>query len=408
VGEPDLDAVVADLEAGRIDQGTARKLAKRVVPNKDTGAQVARLTFEAAQGYEAGRLHEARAKATIVAATVENWGKLRTRFGFVRGRITEGVFDIQARALELLSLIESDAGHEDAALRLRSQSELAMAGLGNAASAQLAITDMRAARALRLGHPTDAVTTWEHLLQIAQLDETQRAAAQVGLATSLRAAGWPADGIAALQASAASFERAGRGPAVLEADLERGIQMLQTADRAQGLAVIAEVAEGAAATGHHEVEADARLRLGVIASEADDHTEANRQFRLAADVARRFGDQAKVIVALRNAADSLRLSGDLDSAERLLDEALNIDRTPSVEIDQAKARIMLALLRDRQGRKDDAARLLDEAAATFRHRLDSLERGELPRLREHLQKQLRQVDSLRDQMGLEPGAPLAH
>lgn len=404
MGEPDLDAVVADLAAGRIDEGAARKLISRVVPNKGTGAQVARLIFEATGAYEAGHVREARAKATVVADAVESWGKLRTRFGFLRGRIKEGVFDIQARALELLSLIESDAGHDDAALQLRSQSEKAMAALGNAGSAQLAITAMRAGRALGLGQPEDAVTMWEHLLQISELDENQRAAAQVGLAAALRAAGRPADGIAALQAGAAGFERAGRGSAVLEADLERGIWMLQTADRAQGLAVIGEVAEGAAATGHHEVEADARLRLGVIASEADDHAEANRQFRLAADAARRFGDQAKVIVALRNAADSLRLSGDLDGAERLLDEALRIDRTPSVEIDQAKTRVIFALLRDRQGRKDDAARLLDEAAATFRHCLDILERGELPKLREHLHKQLSQVDSLRDQMGLEPRA----
>lgn len=395
--------MVADLEAGRIDEVSARKLAGRAVPNKGSGEEVARLTFEATQAYDMGRAREARAKAIVVAAAVENWGKIRSRFGFTRGRISEVVFDIQARALELLSLIESDAGREDAALRLRSESERAMAALGNTASAQLAITAMRAGRAVRLGQPGDAVAMWEHLLWLPELDDNQRAAGQVGLAASLRAAGRAVDGIAALEASAASFERAGRGPAVLEADLERGIQMLHGADKALARALIAQVAERAEAAGHHAVGADARLRLGAIASEADDHVGAYHQFRLAAEAARRMGAQVKLVVALRNAADALRLSGDLDGAERLLVEALRIDQTPSVEIDQAKARIIFALLRDQQGRKGDAARLLDEASATFRHCLDSLERGESPRLREHLESQLSQVDSLMDQMGLDPG-----
>lgn len=399
---PDLDAVAADLLAGRIDEGAARKMASRAMPDRTAGEQVARLTYEATQAYEAGRVSDAKAKATVVAAAVGTWGKVRTRFGFTRGRITDGVFDIQARALELLSLIESDAGHEDAAKRLQAESERAMASLHNTASAHLAITAMRSGRALRLGNGSEAVTLWEKLLQHSGLDESQRAAGQVGLATALRSSGQPAEGIATLESSAASFDRAGRSNAVLEADLERGIQMLQTADKAQAKALIAQVVERSRHAGHSEVEADARVRLGVIASEADDHSEAGRQFVLAAAAARAVGDMPKVIVALRNAADASRLGNDLAGAERLLHEALAIDKTPTTEIDLAKARCILALLRDQQGKKSDASRLLDEAYASFRHRLDSLERGESPKLREHLEGQLRLVDSLREQMDLGP------
>lgn len=403
---PDLDVIAADLLAGRINEGAARKLASRAMPDGITGEQVARLTFEATQAYEAGRVRDARAKASVVAAAVGTWGNVRSRFGFTRGRITEGVFDIQARALELLSLIEADAGHEDVATRLRTESERAMSSLRNNASAQLAITAMRAGRALRLRRAPDAVALWERLLQNEGLDESQRAAAQVGLATALQSAGRPAEGIASLEAGATSFDHAGRRDAVLETDLERGIRMLQAGDKAEAKALIGRVAERAAHLGHSEVEADARIRLGVIATEADEFSEARRQFQLAAASARVGGDLPKVIVALRNAADASRMAKDLADAERMLDEALAVENTSATEIDLAKARCILALVRDQQGKKSEAAKLLDQAYASFRDRLDRLERGESPRLRDHLESQLRLVDSLRDQMDLGPGARL--
>jgi hypothetical protein len=92
----------------------------------------------------------------------------------------------------------------------------------------------------------------------------------------------------------------------------------------------------------------------------------------------------------------LRLHHDLAGAERLLEEALTIGGAPGLEVDNAKAKVVFAVLRNQQGRQGDAYRLLLEADKTFERKLDELEHGESPRLREDLQSQRREVLTLRE------------
>jgi tetratricopeptide (TPR) repeat protein len=159
--------------------------------------------------------------------------------------------------------------------------------------------------------------------------------------------------------------------------------------------LLAEVAASAVDSGATSVETGARLRLGLIAAQAGEHAESAEQFRLAAAAARRAGDDANVVVGLRNAADELRLQNDLAGAEGLLKEALALGTNPKAAIDAAKAKYLFAVVRHEQGRQDDADRLLDEAAGEFQRKLDELGSGASAQAKEHLERQLREVASLR-------------
>jgi tetratricopeptide (TPR) repeat protein len=398
VTSEDLDRLAADLEGGRADTHTARKLAASVPAEEPWGRDIARFTAEAANAYTSGRTRRAWALATIVNEVADSWSSRGSRPWGAQRRQKDGALDLKARALAVLGFVEADEGRPESAVELRKACEVAVGKLADGTAARLDIGMLTAERSIRLGRPDEAVHLFEQLLQMPSLSQSQRAAAQAVLAGALRAAGRPEDAIAALESTAGSFIAAGRPAAALAADLERGIHLTQSGDTAGAQALLAHVAEGAAATGNALVEADARLRLGMIAAEAGRHAESAEEFRLGAGAARRSGDDAKVVIALRNAADELRMQGDLDAAERLLNEALTIKSSPALELDLAKAMVMFAVLRHQQGHPHDASRLLDEAEATFQRRFRELEAGSSPRLRDHLESQLRQLAAVRGQI----------
>lgn len=396
----DLTSLAADLEAGRLTAAEATSRAGRMRPDRHVADQVRALSVDAVEAYTAGQSRKAWSTATVLAGVIDAWGRVRSRPWPLRGGMTEGVFDLQARALALLSLIEADAGRADSAADLRRQFEDVLGRLSNPSPARLAIATLWAERAIRLGRGEDAVATMQEAVRLPGLDDAQRAAAQVVLATSLRAAGRPAEGVAMLEHTAEDFARAGLPSAALASDLERAVRLLDAGRTQEARSLLAHVAQSAAVLGEDELEADARLRLGALASKEDDHAEAAEQFARAGEAARREGNDAKVVVALRNAADELRQQHDFEAADRVLQEVFAIESTAALEVDLAKAKITLAVLRERQGRKADAAHLLVEAETTFRQKLDSLERTESPRTRQHLEAQLRQVVSLRERLGL--------
>lgn len=401
--EAQPSALADDLEAGRLNVEDARRRAAAIRPDKRVGDEVGRLALTAIEAYGAGMSRRAWAIATVVAAVTESWGKVRSRPWPFRAGLGEGVFDLEARALVLLSLIEADAGRVEQAEDLQRRSGLALDRVSNPGPARLAIATLDAERAIRQGRFGDAVDAMEDAVRLPGLDGAQRAAAQAVLATALRAAGRPVEGMAVLEDSAEAFARAGLPVASLAADLERGVRMLEAGEPSEARSLLTHVAESAAAVGEDEVEADARLRLGALASQGQDHAESEKQFRLAAAAARRQPDEAKALVAIRNAADELRLQHDLDGAERMLREALTVEPTRALEVDLAKAKVVLAIVCEQQGGRRDVGLLLDEAQAMFQHRLDSLEHMEGLRARDDLEAQLRQVAALRARFGLPPG-----
>ena len=103
-------------------------------------------------------------------------------------------------------------------------------------------------------------------------------------------------------------------------------------------------------------------------------------------------------MALRNAADELRHERDLAGAERLLLEALAVPPTPALTVDIAKAKYYLAILRHQQGKREEADRLLDEAAADFERKLTELGADGPGLAREHVDGELRKLASLRQQL----------
>ena len=328
VTSEDLDRLAADLEGGRADRDTARKLAANVPPEEPWGRHIAGFTADAADASTSGRTRRAWALATIVNEVADSWSKRGSRPWGAQRRQKDGALDLRARALAVLGFVEGDEGRVESAAELRKASDQVLRELVDSTAARLDIGMLSAERSVRRGRPEEAVDLFEQLLRMPSLTQSQRAAAQAVLAGALRGAGRPEEAIAALESTARSFVAAGRPAAALEADLERGIHLMQSGDRTSAQALLANVAESAVATGHSVVEAHARLRLGVIAAEAGSHAEVAREFRLGADAARRSGDDAKVVIALRNAADELRMDGDLPAAERLLDEALKIKSNP--------------------------------------------------------------------------------
>ena len=391
--DDDLDLLAADLQAGRVDEESARKRAAKVPAKGPAGRQASALLAQAVNAYAAERTREAWAAATIVDAVTQTWSERPLQI--LRGGGNDNVLDLRARALALLSFVEADSGKEGSSTELRRASEHVLARMSDSSRARLAIAVAGSERALRHRRADEAVAIMEEVLRLPSLDESQRAAAQAVLAGALRLAGREAEGIATLEATAQRFARAGRPSAVIDADLERGIHLLQAGDKVAARGLLSEVADAAAKSSHPAAELEARLRLGSVCAEARDHSESAHQFELAAAAARRVNDDAKVVVALRNAADQLRLQHDLVGAELLLSEALAMKVTPSLETDIAKAKVVFAVLRQDQGRQDDADRFLDEAEQTLQRKLDELEHGEIPALRERLEAHLREVESLR-------------
>lgn len=392
--DPDLALLAADLQAGRLDEASARKVAAKVPAEGAAGRQASALATEAMDAYAAGRTRDAWAAATIADAATKAWSERPSQI--FRGGGNDKVLDLRVRALVVQSFIEADAGREGTSSEFRRASEEVLRRMRDSSRTGLAVAVAKSERALRLGRAEEAVAVMEEALRNPRLDDSQRAAAQAVLAGALRVAGREAEGIATLEATAESFARAGRPSAVIDADLERGIHLLQAGDKVAARALLSQVADAAAKSGHDKAEFEARLRLGVLGAEAQEHLESAQQFQLAAAAARRVKDDARVVIALRNAADELRLDHDLAGAERLLDEALAIGGTPGLEVDNAKAKVVFAVLRNQQGRQDDAYRLLLEAEETFQRKLDELEHGESPRLREDLESQRRQVLTLRE------------
>jgi tetratricopeptide (TPR) repeat protein len=398
VNKHDLHRLAEDLEAGRLDAESARKLAAKALPKNPWLQQAAQLVAEAQRDYSDGRTARARAAATIADAYLRTWTRTRLRrWALPVGGAT--ALDWRARALAVLISIEADAGREQSAAELRRASDRVLAGMRDSTPARLAISATAAERALRQGRADEAVTIMEATLQLPALDESRRAAAQVLLARALQDAGRVAEGIAALEASKQSFLRAGRPTAALEADEERAVHLLQAGNKVAARALLTKVAEAAAAGGQDELEANARLRLGLLGSDMGEHSESARQFRLAAKAARLEGDNTKIVGALRNAANEMRRQGDFADAERLLNEAIAINTTtPAALLELAKAKYVFAFMRAQQRRLDEARQFLDDAATTFQSRLDELEPLENPPLREELQGQLRQVAALRNKM----------
>ena len=387
--------LAADLQAGRVDEAAARKLAAKIPAEVHTGQLVSALATESLNDYAAGRTNKARAAATIVDAATKTWTERLS--GLLRGGRNDSVLDLRARALTVLRFIEADEGKEDSSDEMRRASEKVLASMGKSARTRLAIAVAASERALRQGRAEEAVSIMEKTLKNPELDDSQRAAAQAVLAGSLRLAGREAEGIATLEATAQSFAGAGRTSAVIDADLERAIHLIQAGDNVAARTLLVNVADAAAAAGNNAAEVEARLRLGKLAADAGEHPEGAQQFQLAAAAARRADDDAGLVIALRNAADELRRQHDLAGAERLLNEALAINATtPTLEIDLATAKCIFAVVRSGQGRHEEGLRLLSEAESTFRRKLDELGPGETPLLREHLESQLRQVASLRE------------
>jgi tetratricopeptide (TPR) repeat protein len=398
VTKNDLRRLAEDLEAGRLDAESAQKLAAKALPKNPWLQQASQLVAEGQREYSDGRTARAWAAATIADAYLRTWTRTRLQRWALPGG-GDPVLDWRVRALAVLTFIEADAGREQSAAELRHASDQVLGAMQDSTPARLAVSATAAERALRQGRADEAVTIMEATLQLPALDESRRAAAQALLARSLQDAGRVAEGIAALEASKQSFLRAGRPTAALAADEERAVHLLQAGNKNAARALLTKVAEAAAAGGQDAIEANAWLRLGLLSSEMGERSESARQFQLGAEAARREGDQAKIVGALRNAANELRRQGDFAGAERLLNEAIAIKTTtPAVVLELAKAKYVFAFMRAQQRRLDEARQFLDDAASTFQSRLDELESLENPPLREELQGKLRQVAALRDKM----------
>jgi tetratricopeptide (TPR) repeat protein len=264
--------------------------------------------------------------------------------------------------------------------------------------ARFVIGATAAERALKLHRADEAIALLNDVLRLPDLGESERGAAQALLATALTAADRVDEAVRAFEEAATSFRRAGLSAGALGAELERGVLMSQSGDVGVAGSLLSEVAAAAVAAGNDAVEARAQLHLGVIAGAARQHRQSAEHFTRAAGAARRCGDMADVIVALRNAADELRHEGDFTAAEVLVSEALAVPATPALTVDLATTKYVLAILRHREGKREDADRLLNEATADFQGKLLELgDDGSRP-AREYVERQLRNVAALREQL----------
>jgi len=389
--------LAVDLEEGRVNIERTQELASEVPPEPAQGKELGALLSEALGSYADGRQRRAWAAASVVAAVAGAWIDRRTLLWPRRLVLREGALDLRARALALLGFIETDRGREDAAAALHRDSEAALHRMQSPTSARFVIGATAAERALRGRHADEAIEILNRVLRLPSLSDSQRGATQALLATALGAAR-RVDAARTFEDMAESWDRAGISSGSLAADLERGVLMAKIGDATAAQSLLGEVASAATAARNDEVEARAQLHLGVLMAKAREHRQAANHFELAAGAARRGGDSAAVIVALRNAADELRYERDLAGAERLLLEALAVPPTPALTVDIATAKYYLAVLRHQQGKREEANRLLDEAAADFERKLTELG-ADGPRLaREHVDGELRKLASLRQQL----------
>lgn len=388
----DLRRIAEALGNGELDERAARRrIAQLRLANDDR--QPAALIADALAAYDAGEKRRAQAQATVVELVARAW--LGSSLQFWRRRPHASyAFDLAARALAARSLIALDEGHEAEAADLRLRSQAMLAGLSNPAPARFAIDCLTAQREMRTGNAGGALARLDAVLALPGLDDEQRAAANALRAEALLRAGDRAGADAALSASSESFQRAGRSAAALEAELERGVQLFAAGD-ASSRGLLTRVAASAAATDAPAVEVAARLHLGVLAANAKDHQEAAREFEAAAAAARRAGDDSSVVIGLRNAADEHRRQGRLEAAEGALLAALSVESQGSIGLEQAKARLVLAAVRQDQGRDAEAATALDEAQRQFGEALDRLQPDASEAAREHLQSQLDKVAAMR-------------
>lgn len=393
-----LDQLVVDLEEGRVDLERTRKLASTVSPGAAQGNELGRLLSDATGAYADGHQRHAWAAASVAAAVAEAWIDRPARFWPRRLVLREAAFETRARALALLGLIEADEGREAAAVELERDSDAALLRMVRPTSARFVIGAMTAERALKLRRTDEAVAMLSAVLRLPGLKDRERGAAQALLATALGAAGRVDEAARAFESTAESWDRAGDSAGSLAADLARGILMAKSGDATVARSLLTAVASAASATRNDEVEARAQLYLGVLLAGARDHRQAANHFELSASAARRTGDKAAVIVALRNAADELRYEHDFTGAERLFSEALAEPATPALAVDLAKAKYYFAVLRHQQGNRAEADRLFDEATADFERRLTELG-ADGPRLaREHVEEQLLELASVRERL----------
>jgi hypothetical protein len=336
--------------------------------------------------------------ASVAAAVAEAWIDRPARLWPRRLVLREAALETRARALALLGLIAADEGQEAPAAELERDSDAALSKMERPTSARFVIGAMTAERALKLRRTDEAVAMLSAVLRLPGLKDRERGAAQALLATALGAAGRVDEAARAFESTAESWDRAGDSAGSLAADLARGILMAKSGDAGLAQSLLTAVASAAAAARNDEVEARAQLYLGVLIAQDREHRQAANHFELSARAARRAGDKAAVIVALRNAADELRLEHDFTGAERLFSEALAEPATPALAVDLAKAKYAFAVLRHQQGNRAEADRLLDEASLDFERRLAELGADGHPAAREHVQEQLVTLSSLRERL----------
>jgi tetratricopeptide (TPR) repeat protein len=398
VNDGALHQLATDLEEGRVDLEQTKQRASALRPEDGEREELSALIGDAIGAYSDRRSRRAWATASVVAAVAGSRIDRPSGIWPRRFATREGYLDIRARAIALLAFIEADDGDEESAAGLHRESEAILDRLKDSTQARFVIGATAAERALRFRRADEAIAILKGILSLPSLGDRERGAAQALLATALGAAGRVEEAERAFQQTSESFKRAGLPSGALAADLERGVHMAQTGDVAAARSVLAEVASLAAAAQNHEVEVRARLHLGGLIGDSGQRREGAGQFELAASAARRAGDNATVIVALCNAADELRHAHDLAGAERVLAEALAVPATRATTVDLAKAKYYLATLRYQQGNRQEAYRLLDEAATDFRRKLVEIGADGAPQAREHLQAELRKLAGLREQM----------
>ena len=393
-----LRQLTLDVEEGRVSLERARDLASVVPPEPAQGKELGALIAEATGAYTNGKSRYAWAAASVAAAVSGAWIDRPTRLWPRRIGWREGSLDIRARALALLGFIEADQGRAEVAATLSRDSEALIRRMAHPTPARFVIGATAAERALKLHRPDEAIAILRSVLRLPDLGNSERGAAQALLATALRAADRVDEADRAFEETKTSFRRAGLSDGALGAELERGVLMSQSGDVGVARSLLTEVAASAVAAGNDAVEARAQLHLGVIAGAARQHREAAEHFTRAAGAARRAGDKAAVIVALRNAADELRHEGDFIAAEELVSEALAIPATPALTVDLAITKYVVAVLRHQEGKRDDADRLLNEATADFQGKLIELGADGPRQAREYVEGQLRTVAALREQL----------
>lgn len=393
-----LRQLTLDVEEGRVSLERARDLASVVPPEPAPGKELGALIAEATGAYTDGKSRYAWAAASVAAAVSGAWIDRPTRLWPPRVTPREGSLDIRARALALLGFIEADQGRAEAAATLSRDSEALIRRMAHPTRARFVIGATAAERALKLHRADEAIAILRSVLRLPDLGDGERGAAQALLATALRAADRVDEADRAFEETATSFRRAGLSDGALGAELKRGVLMSQSGDVGVARSLLTEVAAAAVAAGNDAVEAGAQLHLGVIAGAARQHREAAEHFTRAAGAARRGGDMAAVIVALRNATDELRHEGDFIAAEELVSEALAIPATPALTVDLAITKYVVAVLRHQEGKRDDADRLLNEATADFQGKLIELGADGPRQAREYVEGQLRTVTALREQL----------